>query len=288
MYTKLRRRFVHNPETGESLWKFPQDVLLAVIDMDHRERERRERIDRGEAVESEGETKPEKEKAVAGEVTEEKEDGGGKDYDSDEYEEVEVTDDEDDEEARKRLKLESGESAGPVEFNEDDIAYQLAAMSQGDDEGGVGEEDWGEGYEDEPLNEDDSKALFIDMLEDFHINPFTPWESLVKDGKIIEDERYTCLPNMKARKEVWGEWSRAKMHAIREQKQRQEKQDPRIPYMAFLQKQATPKLYWPEFRRKFRKEAEMRDTKLADKDREKWYREYINRASDTIIHHSLC
>ena len=265
---------MHNLETGESFWKFPQDVLLKVIDMDHKERLGRERIERGEPEEPEAAPKAEVESAP---VESPKQEANGKmaDYDSDEYEEVEVTDDEEAEEARKRQKLENGEAAGPVEFNEDDIAYQLAAMGQdeGVEEGG----DWEESYEEEPLNEDDTKALFVDMLEDFHINPFTPWESLIEDGKIVDDERYTCLPNMKARRDAWAEWSRAKMQRIREQKQRQEKTDPRIPYMALLQQHATPKLYWPEFKRKFRKEAAMRDSKVAEKDREKWYREYIGR-----------
>jgi hypothetical protein len=48
-----------------------------------------------------------------------------------------------------------------------------------------------------------------------------------------------------------------------------------MPYLEFLQRNATPKLYWPEFKRKYKKEPEMRDSKLSDKDREKWYRDYI-------------
>jgi hypothetical protein len=56
-----------------------------------------------------------------------------------------------------------------------------------------------------------------------------------------------------------------------------EKQDPRIPYLSFLHAKATPKLYWPEFKRKFKREAELNDRKLGDKDREKLYRDHINR-----------
>ncbi len=60
---------------------------------------------------------------------------------------------------------------------------------------------------------------------------------------------------------------------------------PRIPYLAFLQTHATPKLYWPEFRRKHKREPEMRDTKLPDREREKWYREYIS--SEFYLRHRL-
>jgi len=48
--TKLKRRFVHQPQEGTSFWKFPQEVMLAVIDMDHKDRELRERRERGDEI----------------------------------------------------------------------------------------------------------------------------------------------------------------------------------------------------------------------------------------------
>lgn len=204
--------------------------------------------------------------------------------DSDEYEEVEVTDDEDvdEENQSKRQKTDQGESEQPVEFNEDDISYQLAAMGQdyGLDPGEYGDgdgENWDEGVEGIPLTEEDSNALFKDMLDDYGINPYTTWEKVIEEGRIVEDDRYTVLSNMKSRKEVWVQWSRDKIQKLKEQREKEERKDPRIPFLAFLEKNATPKLYWPEFRRKYKKEPEMRDTKLSDKEREKYYREYINR-----------
>ena len=262
--TKLGRRFVHNLDSGESFWKFPSEVLRRVVELDRKERERKERRERGEPSESEKEE----------DKVEAEEDDKG--YDSDEYEEVEVTDDEGDDGANKRPRIEQAneEPNGPVEFNEDDFAYQLAAMGQG--EADYGEEGWDEGFDEPPL-EEDSKALFRDLLNDFYINPYTPWEKVVEHGAIIEDNRYLCLPNMKSRREVFDNWSRDKMQELKERRERQEKKDPRIAYFAFLEKYATPKLYWPEFKRKYKKEPEMRNTKIQDKDQEKAYREYINR-----------
>jgi len=200
--------------------------------------------------------------------------------DSDEYEEVEITDDENEVNPSKRQKTEDSNELH-VEFNEDDMAYQLATMGQdyGLDPGEYGDEegDFEEGAEGLQLTEEDSNALFRDLLDDYNISPYTTWEKVIEGGQIVEDDRYTVLPNMKSRKEVWGQWSRERIQQLKEQREIEEKQDPRIPYLAFLQTFATPKLYWPEFRRKFKKEAEMRDTKLSDKDREKWYRDYINR-----------
>ena len=234
-----------------------------MVELDRKERERRERRERGEPSESEEEKKiqPEAQKS----------------FDSDDFEEVEVTDDEDEESGTKRLKTNGNQPQGPVEFNEDDIAYQLAAMGQGDDIN-IGEEgDRDDNFEEPALNEEDSRALFKDLLDDFHINPYTPWEKIIEEGAIIDDSRYTCLPTMKARREVFDEWSQNRMQQLKKQRENQEKKDPRIAYFAFLAKNATPKLYWPEFKRKYKKEAEMRDTKLSDKDREKAYRDHINR-----------
>ena len=290
--TRLGRRFVYNSEKNESYWKFPPEVLKGVIEYDRLEREKREKPENGNSddekdaslmVEAKRLATPElpapgasppPASAVINRAAEEE--------DSDEYEEVEVTDDEDDPNPSKRQKTEDADNPDqPVEFNEDDMAYQLAAMGQDygldpGEYGGDGEE-LEEGAEGLELTEEDSSALFRDMLNDYNISPYTTWETIIEGGQIVEDDRYTVLPNMKSRKEVWGEWSRERIQQLKEQRETEEKKDPRIPYMAFLQKYATPKLYWPEFKRKYKKESEMRNTKISDKDREKWYRDYVTR-----------
>lgn len=284
MKTKLGRRFVHNPETNESFWKFPQEVLKGVVEYDRIEREKKERRERSEESEERETQEP---KGVLDKREREQVDRGATEAageESDEYEEVEVTDDEEDEEQpSKRAKMEGEDGKQqPVEFTEEDIEYQLAAMGEeyGLDPGEYGEpgeEGWEEGAEGLPLTDEDAAALFRDLLDDFHVNPYSPWERIIEEGRIIDDSRYTVLPNMKFRREVWSNWSRDRIQDLKERKEKQEKQDPRIKYLAFLQERATPKLYWPEFKRKYRKEPEMKDTHLSDRDREKFYREHISR-----------
>lgn len=280
--TKRGRRFVHNPETNESFWKFPEEVLKGVVEFDRIEREKKERKERGEPEE------PVKEELLASQddhaerqpVPQEVE----RAYSDDEYEEVEVTDTEGEEDQpSKRARTENeGAEDQPLEFNEKDMEYQLAAMGEDygldpGEYGEAGEEDWEEGAEGLPLTEADAEALFRDLLDDFQINPFTTWENVIEEGRIIEDTRYTAPPNMKTRREIFSKWTRDKIQHVKEQKAKQEKTDPRIKYLAFLQEHATPKLYWPEFKRKFRKEAEMKDSQLTDKEREKFYRDHISR-----------
>ncbi|KAF2398720.1 hypothetical protein EJ06DRAFT_583370 [Trichodelitschia bisporula] len=269
--TKLGRRFVHNTETGESFWKIPEDVLKGVLEFDIAEA--RKKAGKGPA-------EPEEKPVATVEGPSKPDEAGGS---SDEYEEVEVevTDSEGEDGPSKRLRTEEPPEDVDVEFDEDDIAYQLQAMGEeyGLESGeyGFGDEEMEEGAEGIPLTEDDSKALFRDLLEDFVTNPYKTWDQIVEEGRIIEDDRYLALPNMRSRREFWDEWSRERIHQLQEQRKKQEKQDPKIPYFAFLQEKATPKLYWPEFKRKYRKEPAMRDAKVTDKDREKWYREHVKR-----------
>ncbi|KAF2259522.1 hypothetical protein CC78DRAFT_571844 [Lojkania enalia] len=277
--TKLGRRFVWNKETNESFWKFPPDVMKGVVEFDRVERDKRERRERGELSEDEDNlvAEIEAELAVAEEETEaqivevEGEEGMG---DEEEYEEIEVTDDEGEgvEHPSKRQRTEEPlEEQGdqPMEMGEDDMAWQLAAMEEQ-----YAEEDEEEGM---PLTEEDCKALFKELLDDTRTNPYSPWDKVLEEGMLFDDERYKALPTMKARKDCFDEWSRDKVVFLKEQKTKQQKLDPRIPYLAFLHRYATPKLYWPEFRRKFKKEPEMKDMKLPEKDKEKLYRDHIKR-----------
>ena len=275
VYTKYSRRFVYNPEKDSSFWRIPEKLMPGILELD------KARI-RGKAGDDDAEvSKEDKEEEQGGTVIEEPE----KDYDSSEYEEVEVevTDDEAEGHPSKRQRTaEPEEDEGPVEFTEADIAAQLQAMGEeyglepGDyDDGNM--EDWPEGAGGVEFSEEDAKLLFRDLLEDYNINPYSPWEKLVEEGKVIEDPRYTALSTTKARRECWDEWSRDKIAALKEARAKEEKKDPRVAYLAFLQEKASPKLYWPEFKRKYKKEDAMKDLHFSDKEREKAYRDHIAR-----------
>ena len=260
--------------------------MKAVVEFDRKQRERKERRERGEPsdVEDEEDTAMadiEAELAAGEEEVEIVEVDGEEGMENDEeYEEVEVTDDEGEgaESAPKRQRTEEATGDQPQAAEDDDLAWQLAQMEEME-MGGEHEDEYVEDYEgEEPaLTEEDCKSLFRELLDDTRISPYTPWDKILEDGVLYDDERYKALPNMKARKDCFDEWARDKMQYLKEEKAKQQKRDPRIPYLAFLDRYATPKLYWPEFRRKYKKEPEMKDTKLPDKDKEKLYRDHIKR-----------
>ncbi|KAI1821463.1 hypothetical protein F4861DRAFT_461083 [Xylaria intraflava] len=287
VYTKYGRRFVYHPIKNASYWRIPEKIMKGVLELDIKGIN--EKVGNTNA---EDKSIPIDASGPEPEVEQGDDPNKQVDIGSDE-EEVEVTDDEEEAEGdhvtddnnlrpSKRQRTEEPDDDRPVEFNEDDIAYQLHAMGEeyGLDPGEYDDgnpDNWPEGAEGIPFSEADAKELFRDLLNDFGINPYSPWDKLIEDARIFNDSRYTVLSTMKARKETWEDWSRERIQILKEQREKEEKKDPRIPYMAFLQQKATPKLYWPEFRRKYKKEGPMRDTSLSDQDREKWYRQYINR-----------
>lgn len=297
VYTKCQRRFAYNPTKNASYWRIPEKLMPAILELDRARIRDKAGIEEKKAQEDGGTDKSPQNAVPNGHgaednqaAVEETAEEGQHDYDSSEYEEVEVTDDEaedaeeGDEHAtkRQRIRESSEDDDRPVEFSEADIAFQLQAMGQeyGLDPGEYDDghmEEWPEGAAGMELSEEDAKGLFKDLLNDYGINPYSPWEKLIEEGKVFDDSRYTVLSTTKARREVWEEWSRDKIQELKEQRAKQEKKDPRIPYLALLHDKATPKLYWPEFKRKYKKEPSMKDSSLPDKDREKLYREHINR-----------
>lgn len=318
--TKLGRRFVHNPTTTESFWKFPKEVEAGVIKYDIRERKRAA----GEVVEEEEEevleqrqvreearprsTVVEHERNAAELSTrqdqpEQNEPPAQKEDEDVIYEEVYVTDEEDNDTAPppKRLRGHDDEDQDDTmaeehpanqqnnvahEFTEEDMAYQLAQLGETYDldpgEYDAGQMDDGyyeEGAEGLDMTEEECNASFHDLLNDHGINPYKPFDSIIEEGTIIPDDRYTLLPNMAARRKAFLSWSTAKIQHLKEEKEKMVRQDPRIPYLDLLARHATPKLFWPEFKRKFKKEPEMKEMRLPEKEKEKLYREHITRTT---------
>ena len=285
VYTKYSRRFVYNPIKNTSYWRIPEKLMPGILELDRKRVEKKASGDNDDEAdgnsseyeevevtddeeEGDAEHAPKRQRTDAGD----KPDGDNEDEEEEIEEEVEEEEDEDEDDDQNRA----------MEFTEADIAAQLQAMGEdydlepGDyDDGNM--EEWPEGAEGIDFSEEDAKLLFRDLLNDFNISPFTTWDTLLDQGKIVDDARYTALTTTKARKECWDEWSREKITKQKEERAKQEKKDPKIGYLAFLQDKASPKLYWPEFKRKYKREAAMKDMNLPDKDREKLYREHITR-----------
>jgi FF domain len=129
----------------------------------------------------------------------EEEDESEEEYDSDDLP------DEPEEEQEKAL-----------EMTEEDMYYQLAQMQEEFGDDGMEEDE-------EELDPATKRAAFISLLEEKDVNPFNTWETEMP--KIVHDPRYQILKNTKARTDVFEEWTRARIAAIKEEKSHQKKED---------------------------------------------------------------
>jgi FF domain len=114
----------------------------------------------------------------------------------------------------------------PVEFNEEDIAFQLAQMQA--DYGGELQEE----VEEEELPVSAVRQIFISVLEEKDCNPFNTWENEMP--KIVGDPRYAMVKNTKERIEIFTEWARARVALIKEERANVTKEDvtpPPFPYL---------------------------------------------------------
>ncbi|RKF79263.1 Pre-mRNA-splicing factor dre4 [Golovinomyces cichoracearum] len=277
VYTKFGRRFVFNVKKKQSFWRMPDKLKKGILELDQlRIREKASALIRSTQENNNEKSQKLSDSSISNTLERVTEDREPEEIHI--FEEVETSENEAEEESLHDVGEPGKEqTATLVEFDESDIAYQLTAMGEEyglEPDSFLGENDYGHGTD---AVDEASSSLFKSLLDDSNINPFSAWDKLIEDGKLVDDIRYTALPNMKMRKNIWEEWSRDKIKHLREINAKQQDKDPRIDYLAYLQQHATPKLYWPEFKRKHRKAAEMRDPKITDKDREKIYREHINR-----------
>ncbi|PSK33628.1 hypothetical protein B9Z65_7515 [Elsinoe australis] len=332
VYTRLGRRFVHNTQTKESFWKFPKDVMDAVIKFDqmnlaekygdkktgagkehaaaetHSTKQTGSGANAAKKVEEELDPEElaahkareserlarelEEDAALVKDLDEERvwvppaqSAATAQGYDSSEYEEVEVTDSEgegpdggDQEE----------QDAGPLEFNEDDIAFQLAAMGEqyglDPEEYGSGEEDEEEGAGGLEFSDEERYEVFAQMLGEYGMSPYAPWEKLVDDAQphpILDDDRFTVVPSSRGRKEAHARWCKeetARLQRVKKEKKAKGEDDPRVGFLEFMagKEKEVKKLYWVEFRRKYKREQALKgNSRFVEKDMEKLYREFV-------------
>ncbi|CCJ31106.1 unnamed protein product, partial [Pneumocystis jirovecii] len=239
--TRRRRQFVHNLETGVSLWVPPEEVLLAM----HEEEKNNNPLNSL---------------------------FGYSEQSSSEYDSSDFTLDSDDASDASNPNVSANASHDAffttldnTEYTEDDIAWQLAAMENNDFGAAPAQE----------LSKDEKIKQFKEMLHELDINPYHPWDQEV--SKIMMDPRYLLIDTMKERKELFEAFCKESVAQQKKEAESKPKRNPKISFIALLQDPQTPNMYWHEFRRKFRKEQEYKEFGLNDKEREKLFRAYQER-----------
>ncbi|ODV97633.1 hypothetical protein PACTADRAFT_47510 [Pachysolen tannophilus NRRL Y-2460] len=141
-----------------------------------------------------------------------------------------------------------------------------------------------------------SRDEFKSLLDDLGINPYSSFD--LEIDKLIEQPRFLVVDNNKQRKAIFDEWCKEKLAltaaaaqsqaAPLEQHQEEDYNEflannPILQYIEYLNSKIPKlkkKLYYIEFRRKFKSEFSHID--LSDKEKENFYREY------TILYYSCC
>ncbi|KAK9240197.1 hypothetical protein V1525DRAFT_396217 [Lipomyces kononenkoae] len=160
---------------------------------------------------------------------------------------------------------------GPLEYNEDDIEWQIQAMMEEHPELLEGDA----ADEDDDIPYEDRIKVFRELLIDADVNPYAPWETAIQT--IVNDQRYVALNTLSERKAAFEDWSKERITELKAQKANEPKLDPKEQFMDLLRQYATPKLFYQEFKRKYRKEPLFKDSTLSDREKEKIYRDYVKK-----------
>lgn len=178
--TKQGRTFYHNPTTRASHWTVPHEIQEAVEQW----------------------TIHNHETSIAPDMT------------PDNYpdEDAEYSFEQDQEQEDEDLEEEGGGGAEQVEFDEDDIAWQLAAM----EEAGQGPLELQGDYSGPDFTISEKMEIFKQMMEDCNVDPYRTWDSELL--KIASEPRYLILDNTHHRKLAFEEYCIHKTKQLQQEK----------------------------------------------------------------------
>ncbi|KAI7890713.1 uncharacterized protein EV154DRAFT_510756 [Mucor mucedo] len=163
----------------------------------------------------------------------------------------------------KRLKLLQEEQEEATEMTEEDIMWQLQQMEgqESDTEGDIPPQEdvqevavveEKEKNETKPeLSEEERIQQFNTLLEESHISPFAVYT--VEYPKLMTDPRFSLVPSNK-QKMLFNKYCHALGEHIRQEKAKEAKR-PEDEFKELLESKVTTKMYWDDFRRKYKDDA---------------------------------
>ncbi|CAB5343872.1 unnamed protein product [Rhizophagus irregularis] len=255
--------FYYNSETKQSVWEVPEEIAEAVKVFKEQE-------------EKDAQNQRSNDSAGLKRKANDEEVSGSEDF------------------KRAKGSVDDGEVEG-TELTEDDIAFQLQFMEEQenqelmdgdsedyndkiDDHENAGEEensilkkqDKGKDVE---LSSEERVLMFKSLLKDMEVSPFAIWEKELP--RIIHDERYTLIPTLKQRKEIFDEYCKERVAELRAEKKNKAKNlSEKDEYLKLLEEETTHRSHWDDFRRKFKRDPRFKNFS-DDKEKEKTFRNYV-------------
>jgi hypothetical protein len=204
----------------------------------------------------------------------------------------------------KKARVEDEDEAKSEEEDEEQRAMleEMAAAAEDDAPNDPMEEDEDDKTEPqgEPVPEglslQELKILFRTLLEEKDINPLQPWDTSLP--LIIRDSRYTSLPSLNLRKEVFDEYCRERARELRMQKAKAQAQaqtalgiaatsgepapETKESYLAFLKTTVTStRMNFTEFKRAHKKDRKFYCFGRDDREREKVFKEWLKELGES-------
>ncbi|KAI9209178.1 uncharacterized protein BJ171DRAFT_110739 [Polychytrium aggregatum] len=128
------------------------------------------------------------------------------------------------------------------------------------------------------LSQEDKIKLFMSLLRDLDISPFSTWEKELP--KIIHDDRYTVLPTLKERRQTFENYCKVRVVEIREERKTQAK-DSKESFLKLLQEHCSYRSTFDEFQRKHKRDP--RFSGVDAKERESLFKDHIKALRDSEL-----
>ncbi|KAF0479044.1 peptide-binding protein [Gigaspora margarita] len=263
VFTTEGNEFYYNSETKQSVWQIPEEIADAVKAFKETEEKNAQALHDTAGV---------KRKA---------------------NDEEQMTSEE-----VKRAKggLDNAANEG-TELTEEDIAFQLQFIEEqerqeqlsttgsgdsGDNDNSavheIGDEDSQTQIKDKDkeveLSPEERMLMFKSLLRDMDVSPFAMWEKELP--RIIHDPRYTLIPTLKQRKELFDEYCKERVVEVRAEKLNKAKDlTAKDEYLKLLEEETSHRSHWDSFRKRFKKDPRFKNFS-DDKEREKVFRKHIH------------
>ncbi|CAG8796194.1 19610_t:CDS:10, partial [Dentiscutata erythropus] len=184
-----------------------------------------------------------------------------------------------------------------TELTEEDIAFQLQFMEEqerqellsttgsgdsGDNDNSavhdIGDEDSQMQIKDKDkeveLSPEERMLMFKSLLREMDVSPFAMWEKELP--RIIHDPRYTLIPTLKQRKEIFDEYCKERVVEVRAEKINKAKDlTAKDEYLKLLEEETSHRSHWDSFRKRFKRDPRFKNFS-DDKEREKVFRKHIH------------
>lgn len=265
VYTLRGRRFFHNRDTSASAWHCPVEIEASYAAFIQRSRDELLNADEASDAhedESDYEGASENDSAVDDIVSDDTamDDSGDNIQDSDDS-------DEEDAEATAH----SADTQVADEDAEADLAEQLEALAE--EHADVNTHPYAD------IPSDERRKIFTQMLHDFDVHPFRPWDQEV--DKLVQDNRYLALDTTRDRKAVFQQYCADKIAAQKASVSQNASVDPQAAFLALVA-QSSKCQFFADFKRKHRHDDAYKRFGSSDHDRERLFRAFRTAAKQSL------